>query len=142
MRRADALSASQELLLENMICSGTQCNVSAPPLSNLISTGAGLTRTGGEGILEVDNAMTGDDDFEIPAIKEYLEARRARRPAGIVKNGLLPAYRSSTDTALRCHNLVRNVPRMRKRTKIRKKENLLGILPGPGPPAASTTTAS
>lgn len=140
-RHTNSLSVTQEMLLENMICSGIQCNIKASTLQDSGSTGGTPNRLGGEAMLEIDTSMTGDIDFEAPNVKKFLNARRAKTSAGIIKNGLLE-YRSSTETAMRCNNLVKSVPRMRKRTKLRRKEALLDILPGAGPAAASTPTAS
>ncbi|CAN8106417.1 unnamed protein product [Discula destructiva] len=116
------LHTTQESLTEDMIYSGTPCTL-ASPMSTLAPTGArGLSRAESEATLPAEQIMTGDAEYETPVFRNFLATRRTMRPSGINKDGLL-AYRTSTDTALRCQNLVRSRPRMRKRVKLHKKEN-------------------
>lgn len=115
--------------VEGMISTGTQCNVYTPPLVPIVPIEAdeddgidcGMGATG----LEVDEGVGGDDESEVAVIDRLLSLRRASGTLGIRKSGF-PLYRSSTDTALRCQNLVRNKPRMRRR-KVRQKPSLSTI---------------
>lgn len=112
--------------VEGMISTGTQCNVYTPPLVPIVPIEAdeddgidcGMGATG----LEVDEGAGGDDESELALIDRLLSLRRASGTLGIRKSGF-PLYRTSTDTALRCQNLVRNQPRMRRR-KVRQKPSL------------------
>lgn len=115
--------------VEDMISAGSQCNVYIPPLVPIVPIEAdendgidyGMGTTG----LEVDEGVGGDDESELALIDRLLSLRRASGTLGIRKSGF-PLYRSSTDTALRCQNLVRNQPRMRRR-KVRQKPSLSTI---------------
>lgn len=140
-RVSEAINRNEAMqtLVENMICSETQCRVQAPPLSTPVPRGAyGPCQTGNETFLEVDEIMSDDFDLERPVIDSFLEARRAMKPSGISKAEPL-RYRSSTETALRCQNLVRNKPRMRKRTKIREKPSSSTTPSAAGPTVACAT---
>ncbi|KAJ0107384.1 hypothetical protein J7T55_009348 [Diaporthe amygdali] len=109
--------------VEGMISTGTQCNVYTPPLVPVAPIEAddndGLDYGVGATGLEIDEGAGDDDESGIPFLDKLLSSRRASGTVGIRKNGF-PLYRSSTDTALRCQNLVRNKPRMRRR-KARQK---------------------
>lgn len=129
-----------QTLVESMICSGTQCHVQASPFSVLAPEAARVAcKMEGEAPLEVDEIMTDDLDLEEPVINKCMDARRVMKPSGITKNGEL-VYRSSTETALRCQNLVRNRPRMRKRAKIREKPSLSAMSSTAGSTIASAST--
>lgn len=112
--------------VEGMISTGTQCNVFAPSLVPVVPIEAdeddGIDCEMGATGLEVDEGVGGDDESEAALIDRILSLRRASGTLGIRKSGF-PLYRSSTDTALRCQNLVRSKPRMRRR-KVRQKPSL------------------
>lgn len=114
-----------QTLVENMICSETQCHVQAPPLSQGTQNLCGAES---EAALEVDEIMSDDINLGRPVVKKMSAARCAMQPSGINKTGI-PRYQSSTETALRCRNLVRNRPRMRKRTKLREKATSSAMSP-------------
>lgn len=122
LNEAEANDAIQTRV-EGMISTGTQCNVYTPPLVPVVPIEAdendGIDYEMGAAGLEVDEGVGNDDESEIALIDRLLSLRRASGTLGIRKSGF-PLYRSSTDTALRCQNLVRNKPRMRRR-KARQK---------------------
>ncbi|KAG8168440.1 hypothetical protein KVR01_001189 [Diaporthe batatas] len=116
LKEAAAISAIQSRV-EEMISTSTQCNVYTPSLVPVVPIEADDNVTSHEvvgTILEVDDNPGGDDESELALIDRLLTLRRASGTLGIRKSGF-PLYRSSTDTALRCQNLVRNKPRMRRR---------------------------
>lgn len=121
-----AANSTIQTRVEGMISTGTQCNVYTPPLVPVVpieaddndGIGCGMAATG----LEVDEEFNGGDESDIALIDRILSLRRASGTLGIRKSGF-PLYQSSTDTALRCQNLVRNKPRMRRR-KVRQKPSL------------------
>ncbi|KAF3761028.1 hypothetical protein M406DRAFT_334642 [Cryphonectria parasitica EP155] len=76
--------------------------------------------------LEVDEHASRDTESVRQSIEEYLATRRQNAAIGFDSSGQ-PLYRSSTETALRCRNLVKNKPRMRKRTKLRDKPSNAAI---------------
>lgn len=127
-----------QALLESMICSETQCNVQGPPLLAPI-TGAlrDFCSMESQASLEVDDIMSYGIDLEEPNFDNLLGARCALKPPGITKG-----YRSSTETALRCRNLVRSRPRMRKRTRLRDQASSSAMSTAASPTATSTTTVS
>ncbi|KAK4236428.1 hypothetical protein C8A03DRAFT_16934 [Achaetomium macrosporum] len=127
--------------LEDMISSGTQCNVRSklrsiptpsrptprwahPPEPGPIEADPDCAMPGPD--LEVDDA-DGEGLSEAPgdllAMAEGgVSLRYASGPGGIRKHmvgGIALQYRLSADAALRCRNVVRNRPRMRKRHKTR-----------------------
>lgn len=116
LNEAEGSSAIQTRV-EGMVSAGTQCNVYQPSLVPVVPIEAddydGMDCEVGATSLEIDDG-DGDDAPGIPLIDKLLSLRRASGTLGIRKNGF-PLYRSSTDTALRCQNLVRNKPRMRRR---------------------------
>ena len=128
LNEAEAKDAIQTRV-EEMISTGTQCNVYTPPLVPFVSIEAdeneGIDSNMGATGLEVDEGVGNDDESEIALIDRLLSLRRASGTLGIRKSGF-PLYPSSTDTALRCQNLVRNKPRMRRR-KARQKTSLSTI---------------
>ncbi|ROW13297.1 hypothetical protein VPNG_05527 [Cytospora leucostoma] len=119
-------------LVEEMIATRTQCNVSMPHLAPTPPVEANKTDgmdyevevTG----LEVDENHGADADDETPFIDKFLTLRHASITTGIRKSGF-PLHQSSTDTALRCQQLVRNKPRMRKRPKMRRQPPGLTTIP-------------
>lgn len=131
-----------QTLLESMICSETQCNVQTSPLPAPPASGQqGPCPKGNETALMVDEIMTDDINLEDPLLDKIQGARRGIKPAGITKSSL-PGYRSSTETALRCRNLVRSKPRMRKRTKVRE-QSISAVMPSATRPTmASAATAT
>jgi hypothetical protein len=118
-----------QAMVEDMISSGSQCNVrpSPPPLTPTSATMLGP-------ILEPDNGMKFDVDClglqvddsyvngltpdvekdERSLIETMMSLRRAGAPGGVRKMGVLQ-YRASADAALSCANVVRSRPRMRRR---------------------------
>lgn len=131
-----------QTLLESMICSETQCNVQTFTLpASPVCGQQGPCPRGNEPALEVDQIMTDDMNLEDPLLDRILGARRGIKPAGITKSSL-PGYRSSTETALRCRNLVRSKPRMRKRTKVREQfsSSVMPSATRPNTASAATTT--
>ena len=104
-----------QTLVADMISTGDQCNVySTTPSSPTVmepdnKTEMELTA------LEVDEAYVADGD-DMSWMETLVSMRRASGPGGIRKHGQL-RYRTSADMALRCANVVRSVPRMRKRRK-------------------------
>lgn len=134
-------SEATQTLLESMICSETQCNVQTSSLpAPSTREQQGLCSTGNEAALLVDEIMTDDMDLEEPLLDKILGTRCGIKPAGISKSSV-PGYRSSTETALRCRNLVRSKPRMRKRTKMRE-QSISSAMPSARPTVASAATAS
>lgn len=125
LKEAAAKGAIQTRV-EEMISTSTQCNVYTPPLVPVVPIEADDNNDKGHEVvgttLEVDDNVGGDDESELVLIDKLLSLRRASGTLGIRKSGF-PLYRSSTDTALRCQNLVRNKPRMRRR-KDRPKTSL------------------
>lgn len=131
-----------QTLLESMICSETQCNVQTSSMPASSTRGQqGPCPTGNETALVVDKIMTDDMDLEEPLLDKVLGGRCGIKPAGISKSSL-PGYRSSTETALRCRNLVRSKPRMRKRTKMREQSSSSAMPSAARPTVASAATAS
>jgi hypothetical protein len=118
LRDAAALGAIQTRV-EGMISTGTQCNVYTPPFVPVVPIEAddnnNVDHQGFGTTLEVDDNIEDDDESELAVVDRLLSLRRAGGTLGIRKSGF-PLYRSSTETALRCQNLVRNKPRMRRRT--------------------------
>ncbi|KAK3403455.1 hypothetical protein B0T20DRAFT_26734 [Sordaria brevicollis] len=129
---AQTQSRSIQALVEDMIETGTQCNVrsapplpapSAPVLSSLddLKVDHGFDFASME--LEVDERYrdgTVDVLEEERALLESIQVRRAGNvPAGIRKHtveGTLPLrYQLSAEAAMRCATVVRSRPRMRRR---------------------------
>lgn len=131
-----------QTLLESMICSETQCNVQTSSMPAPSTRGQqGPCPTGNETALVVDEIMTDNMDLEAPLLDKIMAARCGIKSAGISKSSL-PGYRSSTETALRCRNLVRSKPRMRKRTKMREQSSSSAMPSAARPTVASAATAS
>lgn len=120
-------------LVEGMIATGSQCNVhrvSPPPLTPTPATTrlAPIIEPDVNHVVDVDcmelevdeaylsGAKPEEDKEELSLLENMLSLRRAGTPGGIRKLGLLQ-YRGSADAALRCANVVRSRPRMRKRRK-------------------------
>lgn len=133
---------AMQTLVEDMVHTGTQCDVRSPPVMTATNIEADhSTRLGIGGItLEVDENLDDDAGLESPLVERLMEIRRGSGSSGISKGGF-PLYRSSTESALRCQNLVRNRPRMRKRTKIREKSSLSAMSAASGLTAASASTS-
>lgn len=115
-------SAGEQDLTEGMVRSGEQYNGRSSPFSNPPSSGP---HDASEMDIDPPTMEFGENPGdgtapENPLIEAFLAARGANGALGVRENGL-PLYRSSRDTALRCQNLVRNKPRMRKRNKLRNK---------------------
>ncbi|KAJ4402224.1 hypothetical protein N0V85_005355 [Neurospora sp. IMI 360204] len=128
---AQTQSRSIQALVEEMIKTGTQCNVRSAPLpapsAPLLSTLDDLKVDHGYDFasmeLEVDERyLDGTVDVleEERALLESIQVRRAGSgPAGIRKHtveGTLPLrYQLSAEAAMRCATVVRSRPRMRRR---------------------------
>jgi hypothetical protein len=129
--------------LEGMIASGSQCNVRSEPRPTpapSLPTPGSIPTLADPGFIEPDpdSAMPVEleaDDAEAGDMLEYqkelqaladgsssIPLRYASGPGGIRKytvGGIALRYRLSADVALRCANVVRSRPRMRKRAKTR-----------------------
>ncbi|KAK3309070.1 uncharacterized protein B0T15DRAFT_128702 [Chaetomium strumarium] len=127
--------------LEDMISTGTQCNVRGqlrpiptpsrptsrwvcPPEPGPIEPDPDCAMPGPD--LEVDDAegdgLSAAPEDLLAMIEGGISLRDASGPGGIRKHmvgGIALQYRLSADAALRCRNVVRNRPRMRKRHKTR-----------------------
>ncbi|KAI1477451.1 hypothetical protein F4774DRAFT_196927 [Daldinia eschscholtzii] len=140
-------------LMAKMIDNEDQCNIriSRPativPASRIPSSAdsepsAGPSKRSGRPIpfdnntvLEVDEAICTQPDDEAPS--EILGLRDASGPEGIRKLGHLK-YRTSLETAMRCKNMRKSAPRMRRRPKPKetpKRDH-------PIEPASATTPTS
>lgn len=145
--RSNAVSArSVESRLEKMIADQTQCKVRNEPLSSTTpsTTSQHITVIPAEpcsievdpdyampnfidDILEVDpQYLNGDSEMTAEANVLMEDSRLALRsaagPSRVQKysaGGVQLRYRLSVDAALRCQNVVRSRPRMRKRDKSR-----------------------
>lgn len=111
-----------QTLVEEMVSTGSQCNVYTPPLAPTCPAEVDGTNEMdyemGPAGLEVDENSGDDAKYESPSIEKFLSLRRAAGTTGIRKGGFL-LHQSSTDTALRSQHLVKNRPRMRKRPKLK-----------------------
>ena len=112
-----SMPKSIESLVEGMISSGDQCNVYQPPplplaIPNYIEPDDNVAGMD----LEVDES----EFYEASVLLDSMPSlRRASGPGfgGIRKHGLL-RFRTSSDIALSCANVVRSKPRMRRRRKV------------------------
>lgn len=131
--------------VEEMVSTGTQCNVYTPPLDSTAPIDADDTNNMDfemqAASLEVDENPDDDTQYESPFIERFLSLRRASGLSGIRKHGF-PLHQSSTETALRCQHLVRNKPRMRKRSKLKRQSSLAAISTGDAPSVGSSPAAS
>ncbi|KAL2257437.1 hypothetical protein VTK26DRAFT_178 [Humicola hyalothermophila] len=107
--------------LEEMIASGDQCNVRDPPqsISTSETSTPSLIASGQRTLIgdDPDCAMTVPDPAADDA-EGGISLRSARGPSGIRKysvEGTSLRYYLAADAALRCPNVVRNRPRMRRR---------------------------
>ncbi|KAK3370202.1 hypothetical protein B0H63DRAFT_310587 [Podospora didyma] len=126
---SNSVSARVNARLASMISTGTQCNVRSAPqpgptLPTRLTTSSVVEERIPSWDLEVDEAYangTADVDEEERVFTEsIMSLRRAAGPGGIRKNmvaGIPLRYRLSTEAALRCPNVVRSRPRMRRRDK-------------------------
>ncbi|KAK4144205.1 uncharacterized protein C8A04DRAFT_28107 [Dichotomopilus funicola] len=154
-----SLARSVDQRLEDMIADGTQCIVrneplptttteppSAPPTRPSSTIYADpvfiepdpeccLPNTGTA--LEVDENETGEGSELLSDLfgqSGTTSLRNASGPGGIRKhtvNGVDLRYRLSADAALRCTNVVRSRPRMRKRNKPRHGSGVSSIVTSP-----------
>lgn len=130
-----------ESRLEDMIASGTQCNVRGPPrpVSTAASSTPSAISTAQPSFIEADSDFSMPipdlevDDADADSLSVLanddisfseggMPLRYASGPGGIRKysvGGVALRYRLSADAALRCANVVRSRPRMRKRHKTR-----------------------
>ncbi|KAI1658095.1 hypothetical protein F4813DRAFT_357327 [Daldinia decipiens] len=124
-------------LMANMIENEEQCNVHIPRPVTLIPTprlpsSADLAPSAGpasrrglplpydnNAVLEVDEGICTQPDEQ--ASSEILGLRDASGPESIRKLGHLK-YRTSLETAMRCKNMRKSAPRMRRRPKTQPKE--------------------
>lgn len=104
-----------QTLVADMISTGEQCNVYSATPSSPSVMGPDDKMEMELTALEVDEAYVADAD-DLSWMEAMVSMRRASGPSGIRKNGPL-RYRTSADMAMRCANVVRSVPRMRKRRK-------------------------
>lgn len=123
-----------QTLFEDMVSTGAQCNVYTPPQAPATPVDAEDTNVMDYELeatsLEVDETTTGSDaGYESFFIEKFLSLRRASGTTGIRRSGF-PLHPSSTDTALRCQHLVRNKPRMRRRTKLSRQSSLARLSAG------------
>ncbi|KAI1643509.1 uncharacterized protein F4817DRAFT_349519 [Daldinia loculata] len=91
-------------------------------------------------VLEVDEGICTQPDEQAPS--EILSLRDASGPDGIRKLGHLK-YRTSLETAMRCKNMRKSAPRMRRRPKTQPKETQQEdstINPASTTPTSSTAT--
>lgn len=121
---------------EGLTCARTLPTVIEPPAVPLIDTGAheATLMEIDATCLEVDSNLSGATECDI-LLEKLTEARRLGGPLGMKQ----VVHRSSTETALRCRNVVRNKPRMRKRTKLRDQSSLPAMSAAAGLPAAFTS---
>ncbi|KAM7209184.1 hypothetical protein V8F20_000522 [Naviculisporaceae sp. PSN 640] len=130
-------SVANTARIEQMISSGTQCNVQNMPLPTASTSTSATTAAPPKSEpvkrdyvyspmeLEVDEAYcNGNDTFEedLSFVDSIMSLRRAGAPGGIRKqvvNGVPLRYQLSADAALRCQTVVKNRPRMRRRKKTR-----------------------
>ncbi|KAI1808924.1 hypothetical protein F4811DRAFT_5839 [Daldinia bambusicola] len=140
-------------LMAKMIDNEEQCNIritrpgSLVPASRIPSSidpvpSAGPSKRSGRPlpcdtttILEVDEAICTQPEEETPS--EILGLRDARGPEGIRKLGHLK-YRTSLETAMRCKNMRKSAPRMRRRPKPKETQQR----DAPIDPASTTTPTS
>ncbi|KAK0745254.1 hypothetical protein B0T21DRAFT_381291 [Apiosordaria backusii] len=137
--RQRASARALEARLQEMIDDQTRCNVRSkpllppatattarpwltqPPVSEpvFIEVDPDYAMPNWDDTLEADENDTGD----MSMIEDLTtSARHAHAPSGVRKNsigGVALRYRLSVDAALRCQNVVRSRPRMRKRDKSR-----------------------
>ncbi|KAJ9156519.1 hypothetical protein NKR23_g1285 [Pleurostoma richardsiae] len=123
-------------LVEDMIATGNQCNVySTTPVTPQAAEPDNADRMDLESdTLEVDDANCEEGLVDDSALENLVSLRHASMPNGIRKHGPL-RFRTSADIALRCPNVVRSVPRMRRR---RKQEHKASLRPLPADGAASS----
>ncbi|KAI0099423.1 hypothetical protein F4814DRAFT_433198 [Daldinia grandis] len=145
-------------LMANMIENEEQCNVYIPRPVTLIPTprlpssadpapSAGPSSRRGlripydnSTVLEVDEGICTQPDEQAPS--ETRGLREASGPEGIRKLGHLK-YRTSLETAMRCKNMRKSAPRMRRRPKTQPKETQQKdstIDPASTTPTSSTAT--
>ncbi|KAI0847450.1 hypothetical protein F5Y00DRAFT_241470 [Daldinia vernicosa] len=115
-------------LMANMIENEEQCNVHTPRLSSSADPAPSAGPASRRGlpipydtntVLEVDEGICTQPDEQAPS--EILGLRDASGPEGIRKLGHLK-YRTSLETAMRCKNMRKSAPRMRRRPKTQPKE--------------------
>ncbi|KAI8958503.1 hypothetical protein F5Y11DRAFT_38302 [Daldinia sp. FL1419] len=144
-------------LMANMIENEEQCNVHISKPVNLIPAprlpssadrepSAGLASRRGlrvpydsNTILEVDEAICTQPDDQAPS--EILGLRNASGPEGIRKLGHLK-YRTSLETAMRCKNMRKSAPRMRRRPKPQTQPKEMQQKDSTIDPASTTPTTS
>lgn len=89
--------------------------------------------------IEVDDDLDNAAEYEKSLVEQLMEVRHKSEVLGTRKLGI-PMYRSSTETALRCQNLVKNKTRMRKRTKLKDKASQSAMSTAKGSPVATTSS--
>jgi hypothetical protein len=145
-RQTDARAQNPCLqnLMTTMIHQGVQCNVqvSAPSTPNMTSRSlhrvpsfmAPLNGSKSD-LMDLDTQLEVDSNCDDDAfLTEALALRRASGPAGVRKYGPV-RYRSSAEAAQQCSNMKKNVPRMRRRPKVKPSRTTRGA-----PAAAGATT--
>lgn len=142
-REKPTASIANTARVEQMISSGTQCNVqTVPPAQAPTPTSTTATTATIAPVLkpephtdyvyspmelEVDEAYCNGnlaDTFEedLSFMESVVSLRRAGAPGGIRKQmvgGIPLRYQLSADAAMRCQTVVKNRPRMRRRKKTR-----------------------
>lgn len=130
---------AMQKLVEGKICTTTKCSMLDLPTDAPTDVYDGTKMEVDLPSIQPDNDQEGDAEIEISLIEQLAEARRGSATLGMRRAGL-PLYRSSTEAALRCQNLVRNKPRMRKRTKLRHRPTQSHMPAAAGSTVASTST--
>lgn len=142
-------TCAMKSIVEGIDCATTDRFVSAVPLDVGVNKSA---HNHAEmdldlDVIEPDDNLDGDAEFEKLIIDQLMESRHGSGMVSMRRAGF-PTHRSSEETALRCQNLVRNRPRMRKRTKLRDKSrqqpaiSAASALPESRRPAGSSTSTS
>lgn len=128
-------SLATQTLVEGVVSSGTQCRVPHPPVPAPANFTARLSfSTPPEHRLrQAHHEMTDNAPREGSTVESFSARSRSGRSRGLERYGLL-RYQRSEEVALRCPNLVRRKPRMRRRAKLREKSSMSSI------PAASDST--
>lgn len=126
-------------LVEDKICTTIKCNVLDLPMSASADAYHGTEMEVDPTSTQAADDLRDDAQFGKSLIEQLTEARHGSGILAMRRAGL-PLYRSSTETALRCQNLVRNKPRMRKRTKLRDRPKQPAISAAAGLSVASKSS--
>lgn len=134
---------AMQTLVESRVCTRARCDMLDLPLEAAtdVSTHDCTEMEVDPTSIQDDDDLGDDTDIEKSLIEQLTEARHGNGTLGMRKVGF-PLYRSSTETALRCQNLVRNKPRMRKRKKLRDQPRQSAISAAAGSSVASKSSTS